>query len=84
VLRGDLELAWRSWPVFSWRQQAEKYDVPPIAIATAWITRHPAQWQVVIGTTTPEWIAAAAQGSEVPLTRSEWYEMFRAAGYAVP
>jgi len=63
---------------------AAKYDVPAIAIATAWITRHPAHWQVVIGTTTPERIAAAAQGSEIPLTRSEWYEMFRAAGYAVP
>jgi len=63
---------------------AAKYDVPAIAIATAWITRHPAHWQVVIGTTTPERIAAAAQGSEIPLTRAEWYEMFRAAGYAVP
>jgi predicted oxidoreductase len=65
-------------------QLAHKYDVPAIAIATAWITRHPAQWQVVIGTTTPERVAAAAQGSEIPLTRSEWYEMFRAAGHAVP
>jgi len=63
---------------------AAKYDVPSIAIATAWITRHPAQWQVVIGTTTPERVAAAAQGSEIPLTRAEWYEMFRAAGYTVP
>jgi predicted oxidoreductase len=63
---------------------AQKYDVPALAIATAWITRHPAQWQVVIGTTTPGRVAAAAQGSEIPLTRSEWYEMFRAAGYSVP
>src|SRR5699024_12499169 len=29
---------------------AAKYDVPPPAIATAWITRHPAQMQVVVGT----------------------------------
>ncbi|WP_026924364.1 aldo/keto reductase [Glycomyces arizonensis] len=63
---------------------AAKYDVPPLAIATAWITRHPAQMQVVIGTTTPERVDAAAHGSEVPLTRSEWYELFRAAGYTVP
>ena len=33
---------------------AADYDVPPIAIATAWITRHPANMQVVLGTTTPE------------------------------
>jgi len=63
---------------------AAAYDVPALAIATAWITRHPARWQVVVGTTTPERVAAAAQGSEIPLTRSEWYELFRAAGHQVP
>src|SRR5690606_37211165 len=63
---------------------AAKYGVPPIAVAVGWITRHPARMQVVIGTTSPERVAAAAQGSELPLTRAEWYELFRAAGYAVP
>lgn len=63
---------------------AAQYDVPPIAIATAWITRHPAQMQVVLGTTTPARVAGAAEGSDVPLTRAEWYELFRAAGYRVP
>jgi len=63
---------------------AAAYDVPAIAIATAWITRHPAQMQVVLGTTSPERVAAAALGSEIPLTRAEWYELFRAAGYRVP
>jgi predicted oxidoreductase len=63
---------------------AAKYDVPAIAIATAWITRHPAQMQVVLGTTTPDRVSGAAQGSEVPLTRAEWYELFRAAGHRVP
>lgn len=63
---------------------AAAYDVPPIAIATAWITRHPARMQVVLGTTTPERVTGAAQGSELPLTRAEWYELFRAAGHRVP
>ena len=63
---------------------AAKYDVPAIAVATAWITRHPAQMQVVLGTTTPERVAGAALGSDLPLTRAEWYEMFRTAGYTVP
>ncbi|HEY5880643.1 MAG TPA: aldo/keto reductase [Nakamurella sp.] len=63
---------------------AASYDVPPIAIATAWITRHPANMQVVVGTTNVERVAGAAAGSEVPLTRPEWYELFRAAGYQVP
>lgn len=63
---------------------AAQYDVPPIAIATAWITRHPAQMQVVLGTTSPERVAGAALGSDIPLTRAEWYELFRASGHLVP
>ncbi|MGW6508783.1 aldo/keto reductase [Streptomyces niveus] len=63
---------------------AAQYDVPAIAIATAWITRHPALMQVVLGTTNPERVAGAAQGSELPLTRAEWYGLFRAAGHLVP
>lgn len=63
---------------------ATQYDVPAIAIATAWITRHPAKMQVVLGTTTPSRVAEAALGSDIPLTRAEWYELFRAAGYRVP
>ena len=63
---------------------AAKYEVPTLAIAVAWILRHPARMQVVIGTTNPERVAASAQGSEVSLTRAEWYELFRAAGYVVP
>ena len=63
---------------------AAKYDVAPEAIATAWITRHPAPMQVVLGTTTPQRVADSAAGSDVPLTRAEWYELFRAAGWIVP
>lgn len=65
-------------------QLAAKYDVPAIAIATAWITRHPAQMQVVLGTTTPARVTGAAQGSDIQLTRPEWYELLRVAGYVVP
>lgn len=61
-----------------------KYGVPPEAIAVAWITRHPARMQVVLGTTTPSRVTAAAQGADVVLTREEWYELFRVAGHIVP
>lgn len=63
---------------------AAAYDVEPEAIATAWITRHPARMQVVLGTTTPERVRAAARGADVELTRPEWYELYRAAGHPVP
>jgi len=61
---------------------AKSYDVLPIAIATAWITRHPANMQVVLGTTNPQRVTAAAAGSDIPLTRAEWYELYRAAAHA--
>ncbi len=63
---------------------AAVHGVEPEAIATAWITRHPAQMQVVLGTTTPERVAAAAKGADVELTRPQWYELYRAAGHLVP
>jgi len=65
-------------------QLAEKYDVTPTGIAVAWITRHPANIQVVLGTTKPERVRESAAGSEIPLTREEWYGLFRAAGHTVP
>ena len=63
---------------------AARYRVTPIAIAVAWITRHPAGMQVVLGTTTPGRVIDAAAGADVVLTRAEWYALVRAAGYVVP
>lgn len=63
---------------------AAGYGVTPEAIATAWITRHPSNMQVVIGTTRPDRVRAAAAGADLVLTRAEWYELFRAAGHEIP
>ena len=63
---------------------AVKYDVAPAAIAVAWITRHPANIQVVLGTTNIAHLTDAAAGSDVPLTRPEWYRLFTAAGHVLP
>lgn len=63
---------------------AAEYGVSPDTIATAWITRHPAAMQVVVGTTSPQRVRDAVAGSELALTREQWYEVFRAAGYVVP
>jgi predicted oxidoreductase len=63
---------------------AAKYEVTPTGIAVAWITRHPADIQVVLGTTKPERVRDSAAGSEVPLTREEWYRLFTAAGHTLP
>ena len=63
---------------------AQRYDVTPTGIATAWITRHPAQMQVILGTTKPERVRQAAAGSDVRLSRPDWYRLFTVAGHTVP
>ncbi|WP_328856370.1 aldo/keto reductase [Williamsia herbipolensis] len=63
---------------------AAEHGVTPTGIATAWLTRHPATIQVVLGTTTPSRVSEAAAGSDIVLTREEWYRIFRAAGHTLP
>jgi predicted oxidoreductase len=63
---------------------AAAQGVTPTGIAVAWITRHPANMQVVLGTTTPSRVTEAAAGSEIPLSREEWYRLFTAAGHTLP
>jgi predicted oxidoreductase len=66
------------------RELASQFGTTPTAIATAWITRHPANIQVVLGTTNPGRVREAAAGSDVVLSREQWYRLFRAAGHTLP
>lgn len=63
---------------------AEKYQVTNSAIAVAWILRHPAKIQTVLGTMNPERITGIRKGADIQLTREEWYEIYRAAGNVLP
>ena len=63
---------------------AKQYGVTPTGIAVAWIVRHPANIQVVLGTTTPSRVTDSAAGADVTLTRAEWYRLFTAAGHKLP
>jgi predicted oxidoreductase len=63
---------------------AALYGVTPSAIAVAWITRHPANMQVVLGTTNPQRVIGSAAGSDIPLSRPQWYDIFVAAGHTLP
>ena len=59
--------------------------VEPAAVAIAWILRHPARIQPILGARTPEEIRAAAPAVELELTREEWYRLFNASrGAPVP
>jgi len=48
------------------------------AILVAWILRHPARIQAIIGTTNIERIQACCQADGLTLTREEWYRLFTA------
>jgi predicted oxidoreductase len=63
---------------------AAKYEVSNTTIATAWILRHPAHMQPVIGTMNIDRLKDCCKASEVQLTREEWYRIYRAAGNILP
>ena len=54
------------------------------AIAIAWILRHPAKMQAVVGTTNIGRIKDVARANDITLSRQEWYEIYRAAGNVLP
>ena len=62
---------------------AEK-GVTNTAIAVAWLLRHPARMQPIIGTTNPGRVKESCQAANITLTRQEWYEIYRAAGNKLP
>ena len=63
---------------------AEKYKVEREAIAIAWLLRHPAKMQPIIGSMNPKRIAITCRASDVKLSREEWYEVYRAGGFQLP
>ena len=63
---------------------AEKYGLTPEGIAVAWILRHPADMQVVVGTTNPERIQNMARAQKVKISREDWYRLYMAAGNQLP
>lgn len=63
---------------------ANKYNVGKNAIAAAWILKHPAQIQMVMGTMNPQHIADSAKGADIRLTNQEWYNLYLDAGHQLP
>ncbi len=64
---------------------AEKYYTTKEAIALAWLLRHPAKIQPIIGTLKPERIPDSVRADDIELTRIEWYRLFEAAnGRSIP
>ncbi len=54
------------------------------AVAAAWILRHPAKMQLIAGTMNTAHLSDICAASDITLTRSQWYEIYRAAGHDLP
>lgn len=55
------------------------------AIALAWLLRHPAGIQPIVGTTSSERLVASCKADSTHLSREEWYSLFETArGQSVP
>lgn len=63
---------------------ARKYNVTPTTIASAWILRHPANMQLIAGTTNANRMKEIAAAANIELTREEWYRLYLAAGHILP
>lgn len=64
---------------------AVQYDCSSEAMVLAWLMRHPANIQPVIGTTNEVRLAKACQAQKVKLSRAHWYELLEAVrGEEVP
>ncbi|WP_046175968.1 aldo/keto reductase [Domibacillus indicus] len=58
------------------KKMAQEKETTTEAIVLAWLMRHPAMIQPVIGTTSPERIRASAKAMNVVLSRDEWYTLY--------
>jgi predicted oxidoreductase len=58
---------------------ARRHETTAEAILLAWLLKHPAKIQPVLGTSRPDRLRACARALSVSLSREEWYSLFAAA-----
>jgi predicted oxidoreductase len=63
---------------------ASREGVSKSAVAIAWILRHPAKMQAVLGTMNVEHMNAVCDATKVNLSHHDWYELYLAAGKFLP
>ncbi|HLO98950.1 MAG TPA: aldo/keto reductase, partial [Fimbriimonas sp.] len=59
---------------------AAEYGVTTTGLAIAWLQRHPAKMQTILGTTNPDRVRQVVEACGISLSRPHWYEIYRAAG----
>ena len=63
---------------------ANKYHVTKPTIAIAWLLRHPAKMQPIVGTTSPIHLKEISEACKIQLTRQEWYDLYLASDKPLP
>lgn len=63
---------------------AKEKNISTSSLAIAWILRHPAKIQPIIGSTNKNRLIDICTASNVSLSREEWYEIYRSAGNKLP
>lgn len=63
---------------------ADREGVSKAAIAIAWILRHPAKMQAIIGSMNPEDVKDACDAAKVKISHNDWYKLYLASGKFLP
>lgn len=63
---------------------AKKHNTSNVTITIAWLLRHPAKMQPVIGTMNIQRLKDCVKAADISLSREEWYEIYLAAGNILP
>ena len=63
---------------------ADAHQATKTAVAIAWILRHPAKIQTIVGTMNVYHLNDICAASGLVLTKMEWYDIFKAAGNMLP
>ena len=66
------------------QELADEYHVTKSAIAIAWLLRHPACMQPIVGTTSPLHLKESVAACDVHLTRQQWYDLYLASDKPLP
>lgn len=63
---------------------AGQYGVSHEAIIIAWILRHPAKIQAIVGSMNPVRLEKIVAAKQIELSREDWYRIYRSAGNRLP
>ena len=74
------------YPDLNWAlgEISAKYNVTKSTIAAAWILRHPARMQTIVGTMNYYRMLEISRAADIELTREEWYRLYMSSGHILP